>query len=119
MNTDPLGLRVIRVKPFKPFRPNKPPSALDDLGRLFDPRPLASALWNFVTQDEADECPDEPVGSLKKSKDRWLKNNGVDPHELKDGIGDSRLDIYIDRDGNIWTLPKDGRGIQTTLRINK
>jgi hypothetical protein len=55
--------------------------------------------------------PDKPQGSLKKPSDSYLKDKGVDPHELKDRIGDSRLDIYVDKKGNIWTLPKEGRGV--------
>ncbi|WP_018694558.1 RHS repeat-associated core domain-containing protein [Algicola sagamiensis] len=66
---------------------------------------------NSDDSDNHSSCPEKPVEPLKKPKDKWLKNNGVDPHDLKDGIGDSKLDIYIDKEGNIWTLPKKGRGV--------
>ena len=82
-----------------------------DIGSLFRPNPIAKALFNYAFNEALSDCPTEPEGSLKNRDEKWLKNNGVDPHELKDGIGDSKLDIYIDRGGNIWTLPKNGRGV--------
>ncbi len=53
-------------------------------------------IFDEEAEGEPNSCPDEPVGSLKKPKDKWLNHQGVDPHELKDGIGDSRSDICID-----------------------
>ncbi|MBU2714130.1 polymorphic toxin type 33 domain-containing protein, partial [Zooshikella harenae] len=54
--------------------------------------------------------PTTPVGSLKNRNANWLKRQGVDPHKVKAGIGDSRLDIYVDKADNIWTMPKKGQG---------
>lgn len=45
--------------------------------------------------------PKAPVGSLKNRSAGWLKRQGVDPHTLKDRIGDSRLDIYVDKAKNL------------------
>jgi hypothetical protein len=29
--------------------------------------------------------------------DKWWKKNGVDPHEIKDGQGDSRRNLGVDK----------------------
>jgi hypothetical protein len=50
----------------------------------------------------------QPVGVPKSRDDKWLKRNGVDPHEVKDGLPGpvSHYDLYVDRAGNIWAVRK-------------
>ena len=50
----------------------------------------------------------QPDGVPKKRDDKWLKRNGVDPHEVKDGLPGSvsHFDLYVDRSGNIWAVRK-------------
>jgi hypothetical protein len=50
----------------------------------------------------------QPVGEPKRRDDKWLKRNGVDPHEVKDSLPGpmSHYDLYVDRDGNIWAVRK-------------
>jgi RHS repeat-associated protein len=54
------------------------------------------------------EVPESPVGGLKGVSDDWLKEQGVDPHTVKDFLpGKSKeFDIYKDKDGNLWGLRK-------------
>ncbi|MDP2369132.1 polymorphic toxin type 33 domain-containing protein, partial [Rhodoferax sp.] len=65
-----------------------------------------------------DSIPTEPVGKLTKPTDKWLKDQGVNPHDLKKGQGDSRVDTYVDRAGNIWTLPKNSRDAEPQYQGN-
>jgi uncharacterized protein YukE len=50
----------------------------------------------------------KPVGSLKRVDDNWLKRQGIDAHDLKDGLegGASRYDIFKDRNDNLFALRK-------------
>lgn len=53
--------------------------------------------------------PTNPVGSLKKLSDRYLKDLGVDPHTVKEGYAPgamSKFDIYRDKAGNFWIKGK-------------
>ena len=69
----------------------------------------------FVGKDGvvAHNCsvPKQPTPPLKKPSDKWLKENGVDPHKVK-GDGGSRFDIYVDKNGDMWLLPKNTRGAE-------
>ncbi|MEX2964346.1 hypothetical protein [Microbulbifer sp. TYP-18] len=72
------------------------------------------------------QCPSEPEGALKKPTDKWLKVKVVDPHELKDGIGDSRLETYIDKMAIFGLFQKmeeefhlNGKVISTNLRAKR
>jgi hypothetical protein len=38
-----------------------------------------------------------------------LQENDIDPHELKGG--DSTLDLYKDKNGNIYVGDKSGKGV--------
>ncbi|GAB1513603.1 polymorphic toxin type 33 domain-containing protein [Actinophytocola sp. KF-1] len=50
----------------------------------------------------------QPDGVPKKRDDKWLKKNGVDPHEVKGDLPGpmSHFDLYVDRSGNIWAVRK-------------
>ncbi|MFY1577484.1 RHS repeat-associated core domain-containing protein [Verrucosispora sp. WMMD703] len=69
----------------------------DDLGRLESPG--ARGGGNFETPK-----PDNP----KKRDDKWLKKNGIDPHEVKDGLPGpvAHFDLYVDKNGNIFAVRK-------------
>ena len=58
------------------------------------------------------EVPESPIGSLKNVDDKWLKGQGIDPHDLKDILpGPAKhFDIYKDKDGNLWGLRKPEYG---------
>lgn len=64
---------------------------------------------DLLVHNKAWEAP-KPVGEPKKRTANWLKQHGVDPHELKDQLGDnvSHYDIYVDRNGNMFAVPKGG-----------
>lgn len=49
-----------------------------------------------------------------------LKQSEIDVHDLKGGRSASKLDLYKDRDGNIYIKPKGGSGAgePTGLNIN-
>ncbi|MFI9815854.1 hypothetical protein [Saccharothrix variisporea] len=58
------------------------------------------------------EVPDQPVGDLVKRSEGYLREHGVDPHELKKGQVEGPVkhyDIFEDRDGNLWAMRKRGR----------
>jgi hypothetical protein len=57
---------------------------------------------------EGDFTTPQPDGVPKKRDEKWLKRNGVDPHEVKDGLPGSisHFDLYVDRAGNIWAVRK-------------
>ena len=78
----------------------------DDVGRLENPK---EGSGNSGTPE-----PDNP----KKRDDRWLKQQGVDPHEVKGEIPGrgGYQDIYVDKNGNIYAVrkganPNDGEYI--------
>jgi Bacterial toxin 33 len=50
----------------------------------------------------------QPDGVPKRRDDKWLKRNGVDPHEVKEILpGPAKyFDIYVDRSGNMWGVRK-------------
>ncbi len=51
--------------------------------------------------------PDNP----KKVNDKWLKRQGVDPHDVKGGVNaNSKQDTYVDRNRNVYVGNKDGSG---------
>ena len=47
-----------------------------------------------------------------------LKNNGIDPEELKGGKSTGKTDLYKDRSGNIYVKPKGGGGEGDPTGIN-
>ncbi|NTW88971.1 MAG: hypothetical protein HGB26_07605 [Desulfobulbaceae bacterium] len=47
-----------------------------------------------------------------------LKNNGIDPHELKGGKSTGGRDLYKDRQGNIYEKPKGGQGSGNSTGVN-
>jgi RHS repeat-associated protein len=67
------------------------------------------SLMKSLTQgvDGERQIPDGPAGEPHKPTESWLKSQGVDPHTLKEHFG-SKVDLYVDREGNLWTLPKRG-----------
>lgn len=56
-----------------------------------------------------------------KELDKACKNNGYrDAHEMKRDLGlDSKSDIFVDKDGNLYSGPRQGTGIPQYLRMNK
>jgi hypothetical protein len=62
----------------------------------------------IVVHNKAMQIPQEPVGDLSRPSAKWWKQQGVDPHEIKDDLGEpgSHFDLYVDRAGNIWALRK-------------
>ena len=57
----------------------------------------------------------EKSSNIKMADDKYLKNNGVDAHALKeDFLGDgknSNYDIYVERDSEqLWIFKKSGKG---------
>jgi len=57
---------------------------------------------------EGDFTTPQPDGVPKKRDDKWLKRNGVDPHEVKGDLPGpmSHFDLHVDRSGNIWAVRK-------------
>ena len=47
-----------------------------------------------------------------------LKKEGYDIHDLKGGKNASKYDLFKDKDGNIYQMPKDGSGPGEELDIN-
>jgi len=51
-----------------------------------------------------------PVGSLKKLSDNFVRQNGMDAHAIKDevlqGESGAAYDIYMDKEGNLFLLRK-------------
>ncbi|MDA5494138.1 VENN motif pre-toxin domain-containing protein, partial [Yersinia intermedia] len=71
-------------------------------------------LPNNMTSDGHDNGAEKP-SNIKMADDKYLKNNGIDAHALKeDFLGDgknSNYDIFIDRDsGQLWIFKKGGKG---------
>ncbi|WP_414530342.1 hypothetical protein, partial [Nodularia chucula] len=54
------------------------------------------------------DIPDVPIGGLKGVDDKWLKNQGVDPHTIKEILPGAakEFDIYKDKNNNLWGLRK-------------
>ncbi|NEQ97762.1 MAG: RHS famlily protein, partial [Cyanothece sp. SIO2G6] len=56
----------------------------------------------------ANYFPDKPAGKLTRLDDKWLKRQGADPHEVKDGLPGkpSEFDIYKDTQDELWAVRK-------------
>jgi len=67
--------------------------------------------------EERDWQQDQLLSSGEIAK---LKQSGIDVHDLKGGRGASKLDLYKDKDGNIYIKLKGGSGVgePTGLNIN-
>ena len=61
-------------------------------------------------EGQGNAVPDKPEGKVTVPDDKWWKKNGVDPHEIKDGQGDSRRNLGVDKKGNIWSVDRHGSG---------
>ncbi|TQI82469.1 filamentous hemagglutinin [Serratia fonticola] len=83
-------------------------------------------LPNNMTSDGHDNGAEKP-SNIKVADDKFLKNNGVDAHQIKkDFLGAKAeiklYDIYVDKDnGQLWIFRKGGKGegIPTGEFINK
>ncbi|CNI18295.1 hemagglutinin-like secreted protein [Yersinia frederiksenii] len=83
-------------------------------------------LPNHMTSDGYDNGAEKP-SNIKVADDKFLKNNGVDAHQIKkDFLGAKAeiklYDIYVDKDsGQLWIFRKGGKGedIPTGEFINK
>jgi RHS repeat-associated protein len=72
-------------------------------GRLARPARTARA----VPQSLGAAAAPTPQGSLTRVAARFLKSKGLDPHELKQGLGKmGEIDIYMDRAGNLFVKAK-------------
>ena len=54
--------------------------------------------------------PDKPEGKITVPDEKWWKKNGFDPHEIKDGQGDARRNLGVDKKGNIWSVDRHSSG---------
>ncbi|UNK63082.1 polymorphic toxin type 33 domain-containing protein [Buttiauxella ferragutiae] len=83
-------------------------------------------LPNHMVSDGHDNGAEKP-SNIKVADDKFLKNNGVDAHQIKkDFLGAKAeiklYDIYVDKDnGQLWIFRKGGKGegIPTGEFINK
>ncbi|EOZ3175781.1 polymorphic toxin type 33 domain-containing protein, partial [Yersinia enterocolitica] len=83
-------------------------------------------LPNHMTSDGHDNGAEKP-SNIKVADDKFLKNNGVDAHQIKkDFLGAKAeiklYDIYVDKgNGQLWIFRKGGKGegIPTGEFINK
>ena len=66
-----------------------------------------SILFSELTSGGSGDGND-PVGNLRYRKERWLENQGLSPHEMKDGVPGrvSEFDIYQDDEGYFFALRK-------------
>jgi len=62
------------------------------------------------TDGNQNSVPDKPDGKVTVPSDKWWKDQGIDPHEIKDGQGDSRRNLGVDKNGNIWSVDRRGSG---------
>ncbi|MGH3973046.1 MAG: putative T7SS-secreted protein [Pseudonocardiaceae bacterium] len=64
----------------------------------------------IIAHNKAMRVP-RPEGTPKKVSDKYLKSKGVDPHTFKRGLPGprARFDIYVDRNGNMFGVPKGGK----------
>ncbi|MNN38655.1 hypothetical protein D3C81_1526610 [compost metagenome] len=60
--------------------------------------------------DDADSIPDKPDGKISIPSESWWKDKGVDPHTEKEGYGDSKRNLGVDKKGNIWAVDRKGSG---------
>ncbi|RQQ58375.1 hypothetical protein DF139_35340 [Burkholderia stagnalis] len=61
-------------------------------------------------EGQGNSVPDKPDGKVTVPSDKWWKDQGIDPHEIKDGQGDSRRNLGVDKKGNIWSVDRRGSG---------
>ena len=89
-----------------------PPSSLAD--RLTN---AGRNFWNWVFSDGADSgtqsetaptVPDAPEGKVTVPSDKFWKDKGIDPHEVKDY--DSTRNLGFDKKGNVWSVDRKGSG---------
>ena len=61
-----------------------------------------------VENDTPSSPPTKPVGSLKKPSAEWLKQQGVDPHTVKEALPGppAHFDIFKDKANNIFAKRK-------------
>ncbi|MGM3223763.1 hemagglutinin repeat-containing protein [Dickeya zeae] len=83
-------------------------------------------LPSHMTSDGHDNGAEKP-SNIKVADDKFLKNNGIDAHQIKKDFLGSKAeiklyDIYVDKDnGQLWIFRKGGKGegIPTGEFINK
>ncbi|UNK63670.1 polymorphic toxin type 33 domain-containing protein [Buttiauxella ferragutiae] len=79
-----------------------------------------------MVSDGHDNGAEKP-SNIKVADDKFLKNNGVDAHQIKKDFHGAKAeiklyDIYVDKDnGQLWIFRKGGKGegIPTGEFINK
>jgi RHS repeat-associated protein len=54
--------------------------------------------------------PESPEGKLSVRSDKWWDSQGISPHAEKDGYGDSKRNLAVDKNGNVWTVDRIGSG---------
>jgi hypothetical protein len=55
------------------------------------------------------DVPNKPIGKPTRLTEKWLEQEGIDAHDLKDGQVPGKLsefDIYKDKEGNLWGVRK-------------
>lgn len=62
------------------------------------------------TLADTDTVPDQPAGKINVPSDKWWKDQGVDAHSEKAGMGDSKRNLGIDKKDNVWTVDRHGSG---------
>ncbi len=62
------------------------------------------------SEGKQSSIPDQPEGKVTIPSNKWWKEQGVDPHEIKDGQGGSRRNLGVDKNGNIWSVDRRGSG---------
>ena len=76
---------------------------------------VGSWLGNVLKSDSAQQKP-LTSGDIKR-----LKENDIDPHELKQSGSGGRVsdkDLYKDREGNVYVKPKGGQGPGEPTNVN-
>ncbi|NJL26352.1 MAG: hypothetical protein HC876_13550 [Chloroflexaceae bacterium] len=72
-------------------------------------------VWHHAAADPAEATPDlpaipdQPAGTLRFKPDRFWKNLGINPHDVKRFFyprGASQHDLYIDDNGVVWIKRK-------------
>lgn len=58
------------------------------------------------------------VTNMKRVSDNFLKQHGIDPHELKAGQ-EGNPDIYMDKNGDLYAVPENApKGTEPQLLGN-
>ncbi len=82
---------------------------------LITPIPSLQVVYVYLSESEGDNGEEKPKNS-KMLDDKYLKDKGVDAHEIKsEFLGSNaeikKYDLYVDKDsGQVWIFRKGGKG---------